>query len=129
MRAKIDRPTLLWRGFALGGLTTLGALSLNNEAWEWWKANVTDAVPREVMQGLFWGTIGIHIGEAALVRRRAGKAGLDERGAWSRTALLYGFPTLRRMKRHIAGLEEGSGNGENGEMIAIIDIDEVLEAV
>lgn len=125
MRAKIDRPTLLWRGFALGGMTTLGVLSLNEDAWEWWKANVTEAVPREAIQGLFWGTIGLHIGEAALARRRAGKAGLDDRGAWGRTAFLYGFPTLRRMKKQIAGLEEG---GEGGEILAVVDFDEVFDA-
>lgn len=125
MRAKIDRPSLAWRGFALGGITTLGVLSFNKEAWEWWKANVTDAVPREAMQGIFWGTIGLHLGEAALARRRAGRAGLDERGAWSRTAFLYGFPTLRRMKKHIAGLEEAGGNGE---ILAVVDLDDVFDA-
>ena len=125
MRANIDRPTLLWRGFALGGLTTLGVLSVNEDAWEWWKANVTDSLPREAIQGLFWGSIGLHIGEAALARRRARKAGLESRGAWARTAFLYGFPALRRQKRHIGSLPDGGGEAE---VLAVIDIDELFDA-
>ncbi len=106
-------------------MTTLGVLSVNDDAWEWWKANITDAVPREAVRGLFWGSVGLHIADAALARRRARKAGLDERGAWGRTAFLYGYPTLRRQKKHIASL---GGADENGEIMAVVDFDEVFDA-
>lgn len=102
MRAPISRPNLLWRGFVLSGIATLGVLSVSDDAWQAWEDNVTDAVPRSAIRGLFAGTVGIHLIEALAVRRMARRAELDHVGAWTRTALLYGFPTIGRLNKAAA---------------------------
>jgi hypothetical protein len=107
MRAKIRRPSLLWRGFVLGGVTTMGVLSFNDDAWEAWEENVSDALPRSTVRAIFYGTIGVHVAEALLVRRKARRAGLANRGAWTRTALLYGFPTMFKLRKEIRSGDAG----------------------
>jgi hypothetical protein len=102
MRAPIDRPNLLWRVFVLAGVATMGVLSLSDDAWQAWEDNVTDAVPQSAIRGLFAGTVGIHLVEAIAVRRMARRAGVDHVGAWTRTALIYGFPTVGGVKRAAA---------------------------
>ncbi len=102
MRAQIDRPSLLWRAFALGGMTTLGALSVSDDAWRWWEENITDSLPRSALRGIFWGALATHVGEGLVAGRRARRAGVASPGAWRRTALLYGYPTLGRLDREIA---------------------------
>ena len=99
MRADIDRPTLLWRAFVLVNVPALGVLSVSDPAWEAWEDNVTHTIPRSVIRTLFVGTIGIHLVEALVVRRMAKRAGVEDVGAWTRTALLYGFPTFTRLRR------------------------------
>lgn len=102
MRARIDRPNILWRAFALGGMSTLGAISVSDEAWSWWEENITDAVPRSTVRSIFWSAAAMHLVEASMAGRRARRAGVEHPGAWRRTALLYGFPTFRRLNREIA---------------------------
>jgi hypothetical protein len=102
MRAPIQRPSLVWRGFVIGGVGALKVLSLSDAAWEWWEDNVTDAVPRSVFRGVLAGTAVVHVTEAALARRWARAADIDHAGAWVRTTALYGFPELRHLRRAIA---------------------------
>jgi hypothetical protein len=102
MRAPISRPSLLWRGFVLGGVGTMKVLSLSDTAWEWWEDNVTDTIPRSVIRGAVAGTVVVHVAEAAVARRWARAAGIDHAGAWVRTTALYGFPELRHLRRAIA---------------------------
>jgi hypothetical protein len=99
MRARIRRPNLLWRAFVLGGLTTLGVLSFNDDAWQAWEDNVGDSVPRTTIRAVFVGSVGLHVVEALLVRRWGRKAGLADRGAYTRTTLLYGFPSVPKARR------------------------------
>ncbi|MDZ7733264.1 MAG: hypothetical protein U5R31_09215 [Acidimicrobiia bacterium] len=98
MRAKIRRPNILWRAFVLGGLGTLGVLSVSDDAWEAWEENVTDAVPRDAMRAVFFGSVGLHLFEALLARRWTKKAGVPgARGAHAHRPPLRlpGHPTTR----------------------------------
>jgi hypothetical protein len=101
MRAPIDRPSLLWRAFALVGIGGLKALSLSDTAWELWEDNVTDAVPRPAVRRLLTATLLLHATEAVVAYRWAGRGNVGHRGAWARTTLLYGFPELRLLRRQI----------------------------
>jgi hypothetical protein len=98
VRAKIDRPSLLWRVFVLTNVPVLGVLSVSDDAWEAWEDKVTHTIPRSAIRALFVGTIGVHVVEALVVRRMARRAGVGDVGAWTRTALLYGFPTFPRLR-------------------------------
>jgi hypothetical protein len=99
MRAKIDRPSRLWRAFVLTNVPVLGVLSVSDDAWQAWEDKVTHRIPRSTIRALFVGTVGLHVFEALIVRRMARRAGVGDVGAWTRTALLYGFPTFFRFRR------------------------------
>jgi hypothetical protein len=124
MRKPIDRPNLLWRGFALGGVTTMAVLSTSDEAWNWWEHNVTDAIPRTAIRATLGVTVAIHIGEALVARRRSRQAGLEHSGAWARTALIYGFPALGRLKKQIRHLEGAVDAAD----LALDELQAVVEA-
>jgi hypothetical protein len=98
LRAPIDRPGLLWRGFVITGFGTMKALSFSDTAWAWWEEHVTDKVPRSVIRGVLAGAFALHAAEALSARRIAGDANLAHRGAYTRTTFTYGFPALRRTK-------------------------------
>jgi hypothetical protein len=108
MRAPIDRPSIAWRVFALVGIGSLKALSLSDAAWEQWEENVTDAVPRSAVRRLLTATLLLHLTEAAVAYRWAGRGKVDHRGAWARTTLLYGFPELRLLRRRIRANRPGA---------------------
>ena len=93
------QPNILWRLFALTGIGTMKALSLSDQAWEQWEANVGDVVPRSTIRKVLAGTIGLHVAEAVWVHRSAKRAGIDRPGRWGRTALLYGFPVILRLRK------------------------------
>lgn len=99
MRARIDRPHLLWRLFVLVNVPLLGVLSISDGWWQVWEDNVTDAIPRSAIRGLFVGTVGVHIVEALVVGRLARRSGVGNVGAWTRTALLYGFPAFTKLRQ------------------------------
>jgi hypothetical protein len=102
LRGDIARPNLLWRGFVLGGLAATVAVSVSDEAWDWWREHVTDAVPRDAYRGLLGATVVVHVLEAAATRRVARRAGLDHRGARVRSTFLYGYPAHLVTKRAAA---------------------------
>lgn len=102
MRAPIDRPNLLWRGFVLGGVGTMAALSFSDEAWAWWEERVSDKLPRSVIRAELAGTVAVHVVEALAVRRMGRRAGLAHRGAHTRTTLVYGLPAYRTAKKAAA---------------------------
>lgn len=93
------RPSLLWRLFVLGGVSTMAVLSTSQKAWEAWEDNVTDAVPRSAIRSALLGTIGLHLGEARLAAVMADKRGLTPTRPWVLSTLTYGFPVLRRLRR------------------------------
>lgn len=99
LRAPIDRPNLVWRGFVLTGVGTMKVLSFSDTAWEWWEENVTDAIPRSVIRGVLVGTVAVHAAEALSVRRTGKRADLAHRGAHTRSTMAYGFPAYRKAKR------------------------------
>jgi hypothetical protein len=99
LRAPIDRPSLLWRGFVITGVGGMKALSFSDAAWAWWEEHVTDKVPRSVVRGVLVGTLAVHAAEAMSARRIGREANLAHRGAYTRTTFTYGFPALGRTKR------------------------------
>ena len=101
MRAPIDRPSIAWRAFAIGGIGTLKVLSLSDTAWGWWEANVTRSLSRRTVRTVWAGAVVVHVAEAAVVNRRARRGGLDHVGSWTFTTLLYGLPVLRSVSRRV----------------------------
>lgn len=99
LRAPIERPSLLWRGFVIGGVGTMAALSVSDAAWEQWEATVGDRIPRSVIRGFVGGTVAVHVAEALAVRRVARRGGVAHPGAYARTALVYGFPVYFAARR------------------------------
>lgn len=99
LRAPIQRPNLLWRGFVIGGIGTMKALSFSDTAWAWWEENVTTAIPRNAIRGALAGTLALHAVEAMSSRRVARRANLDHSGAYARTTFVYGFPEYFATKR------------------------------
>lgn len=93
------QPNILWRLFALTGIGTMKALSLSDQAWEQWEANVGDVVPRSTIRKVLAATIGLHVAEAVWVHRSARRASVDRPGRWTRAALLYGFPVMLRLRK------------------------------
>lgn len=100
---------MAWRVVALGGLSTLGVLCLSDRAWQWWEGRVPDGASRSAMRAVFYGALGLHVSEALLAFRMARREGFDNSGAWARTAMLYGFPTLLRLRREIRGRARSGG--------------------
>lgn len=93
------RPNLLWRIFVLLGLGTAGAVSVSDEAWERWHSVAGDTIPRDVMRSVFFGSVAVHVAESGAAYASARRAGLDRPGRWARSALLWGFPVLLRLRR------------------------------
>lgn len=93
------RPGLMWRIFVVLGLGTAGAVSVSDPAWERWQGIAGDAVPRDTMRSVFWGSLAVHAGEGAYAYGAARCAGLDRPGRWGRSAMLWGFPVLLRLRR------------------------------
>jgi len=90
-------PNILWRLFALTGIGTMTWLSVDDRAWEQFSDATGDAVPRQTIRGAVVVTIGLHLLEAIFAGSRARRSGLEHPGRWARSALLYGFPVLRRL--------------------------------
>lgn len=93
------RPNILWRLFVLVGLGTAGAVTLSDDAWEQWEGVAGDAVPRDAMRGIFFGSLGLHALESVYVYGSARRNGIDKPGKWARSALLWGFPVTRRLRK------------------------------
>jgi hypothetical protein len=104
LRAPIERPSLLWRGFVAGGVGTMAVLSVSDAAWEQWEATVGDRIPRSTMRSMVAGTVAVHLGEALMTRRLVRRTGLPYAGAYARTALIYGFPAYFAARRAAAPL-------------------------
>lgn len=93
------RPNILWRMFVLGGIGTMVAVSVDDNAWDAFDEATGGAVDRDTVRAATAGTIGLHLVEALIVWRLARKGGLDRPGRWARSALLWGFPVMRRVRK------------------------------
>jgi len=103
LRAPIERPSLLWRGFVITGVGTMKALSFSDTAWEWWEENVTDKIPRNAIRGVLAATLTVHLMEARATRRLARDADLDYIPARVMSTFAWGFPAYFATKRAAEG--------------------------
>ena len=93
------RPNILWRMFVLGGVGSMVAVSVDDNAWEALDEATGGAVDRDTVRAATVGLFGLHLVESLIVWRSARKAGLDRPGKWARAALLWGFPVMRRVRK------------------------------
>lgn len=93
------RPNILWRLFVLLGLGTAGAVTVSDEAWERFQDVAGDAVPRDVVRSVFLGSVGLHAAESVYVYGSARRNGIDRPLRWAFSALLWGFPVTRRLRK------------------------------
>jgi len=77
----------------------MAVLSVSDSAWEQWEAIVGDRIPRSVVRWFVGGTVAVHLTEALAVRRITRRAGVPDAGAYSRSALAYGFPAYFAARR------------------------------
>jgi hypothetical protein len=103
LRAPIERPSLLWRGFVVTGVATMKALSFSDTAWAWWEEHITDKIPRNAIRGLLAGTLVLHFMEARSARRLALEAHVDHVPARVLSTFAWGFPAYRATKRAAEG--------------------------
>lgn len=93
------RPNILWRLFVLVGLGTAGAVTVSDEAWETWQDVAGDAIPRDVFRSVFLGSLGLHAAESLYVYLAARRGSVSHPCRWAISALLWGFPVTRRLRR------------------------------
>jgi hypothetical protein len=93
------RPGLLWRLFVLGGVGTMAAVTVNDEAWEQFRGVTGDSVSREQVRQLLVGTAAVHAGEAVLTLLRARRIGVAHPWRWAFANLVWGFPVMFRLGR------------------------------
>jgi len=105
-------PGLPWRIFASLGISTLTVVSLSDPAWERFRGVTGDAVPRSAIRQMVATTFGLHALESAYALFRARSLGLEHPGRWAASALLWGFPVLRRLGR--AGRAGAATEGIDG---------------
>ena len=94
------RPNLLWRLFVIAGVGSSVAVTVSDDAWEKWKGTFGETIPRETFKSFVTGTAGLHAAEATFAYASARRAGLDRPARrWALSTLLWGFPTLRRLRK------------------------------
>ncbi len=100
--SQIDRPQVGWWIAVLGGMIFLAALAFDPGAYAQWCAHVTAALPQPFLRWLFGAAVLTHMIEATYALRLAQRHGLRAGGWLVQTALL-GYPSLRLLRRRIAG--------------------------
>jgi hypothetical protein len=106
------RPNLLWRLFVLGGVATMGAVTVDDRAWERFRDLTGDTVPRDRVRQLLVGTAVVHAGESVLALGVARRAGVGSPWRWALSTFVWGFPVLgrlRRARRSVAGAGGAAG--------------------
>ena len=100
LRAPIERPSLLWRGFVIAGFGTMKALSFSDTAWAWWRSTSPTRSRARRSRGVLAGASALHAGPRRLgpSHRRRHEPGSPRQGAHPVT-FVYGFPALRSDKR------------------------------
>ena len=96
---RFERPNLLWYVFFDTGLTAMGVMSFNADAYE--AIAATAPVPsRRTVQALFAGSVALHVAEATMAYKMAKRRGMDQSAArWARAAFIVGFPALLKLRR------------------------------
>ncbi len=102
------RPNILWRLFVLGGMGTMIAVSVEDNAWEAFDDATGGAVDRDVVRKATGATIGLHVVEAIAAYFMAKRAHLPKPRKWATATLVWGFPVHRRIvkaRRHVRSIE------------------------
>lgn len=104
MTAKTDkpisrRPSLLWRLFVLSGMSTVIAVSVDDNAWEAFDDVTGGSFDRDTIRATAGAAVGLHILEAIAACLMARRAGLDRPRKWAASTLLWGSPVLRRLRK------------------------------
>lgn len=93
------RPSWLWFLLLDGGMVALATLALHRTAYRKAHEAAGDALPpREVLQVLLVGAVGVHAVEGLAAGRMARRRGLRP-GGWRLQTLIVGFPSLRALRR------------------------------
>lgn len=74
-------------------------LSVDDRAWSRFSDATGDAVPRQTIRSALGLTVALHLLEALFAGISARRAGLARPAHWAGSALLYGFPVLKRLGR------------------------------
>lgn len=93
------RPNIIWRLFVLGGLGSMVAVSIDDNAWEAADELAGGAIDRDAVRAGTAAMLGLHVLEALFAWRSARRGGLERPGRWARATLLWGFPVLRRIRK------------------------------
>jgi len=98
---EVERPAVGWQVAVLGGLGLLFALAFVPEAYAFWRRSVGPMLPRRVLQGIAAAAIALHVGEATYAYSLAKREGMETAGRWAWQTLLFGYPSLRLLKRRV----------------------------
>ncbi|MCB1270674.1 MAG: transmembrane protein 254 [Microthrixaceae bacterium] len=93
------RPGILWRLCVMGGLGTMIAVSVDDNAWEAFDDATGGTVDRDTIRAATGATVGLHVLEALISWIIARRAGLDRPRRWALSTLLWGFPVHRRLRK------------------------------
>jgi hypothetical protein len=83
----------------LAGVGTMAVLATSDRAWTAWDGATDGRLPRRAVRTLLVATGVVHVLEAVATHRRATALGLEDRGRWVRSTLVYGFPALVQLGR------------------------------
>jgi hypothetical protein len=92
-------PNLLWRLFVLVGMGTMGAVTVDDSAWEAFDDATGQTLSRDAIRALFIGTVAVHSAEAMSAYGSARRAGVRRPLRWGLSTFMWGFPVLLRLRR------------------------------
>lgn len=98
---EVEPPATGWQVAVLGGLGLLFALAFVPEAYAFWRRNVGPMFPRRVLQGIAAAAVALHVGEATYAYSLAKREGMASAGRWAWQTLLFGYPSLRLLRRRV----------------------------
>lgn len=92
-------PNLLWRLFVVGGIGTLAAISIDDSAWEAFDDLTGGVVSRSTARVTLAGAVALHTTEALSAWRSARSGEVPHPLKWTAATLLWGGPTLLRLRK------------------------------
>jgi hypothetical protein len=89
---------ILWRLFVIGGMGTLAAVSIDDDAWETFDDMTGGATTRTACRVTLVGALSLHLAESISAWRAARRAGVGNPLRWAFGTFLWGFPVLLRLR-------------------------------
>ena len=103
---RVDRPHIGWWISILGGMTALGVLAFNAEAYAAWDT-VIPWTPRFLLQAVFFWAVLVHVYKGMKAAKLAAEAGLSETAmGWGWQTFFLGFPSLGLLDKKIQSLKK-----------------------